>query len=82
MIDAKTKEEIIKKYIESTNGRTTLASSLVNPIRRRLNYSSISRRILGLDEWKHYCAECNMQWNDDEYEHTQEDCDVFFIQES
>jgi hypothetical protein len=44
------KSRIIKKYISSAAGRSTLAAAMIQPIRRSLDYQGIARRALVIDQ--------------------------------
>lgn len=45
---------IISKYISSAAGRAALASSMANPIHRSLDYQSISRQIISVQQLPKY----------------------------
>lgn len=44
------KEVIIAKIMESQEGRDALAASMVEPIRRHMDYAGIGRKLLMVDE--------------------------------
>lgn len=44
------RESIIESALETDEGRTALAQAMVEPIRRSLDYQSVGRRILAVDE--------------------------------
>jgi hypothetical protein len=83
MIDDKLKDAIISEYLNSTQGRSGLSRTLVNPIRRRLDYSSVMRKaFISEPVFKFNCKECGMGWNDDHYAHSMEDCATYLVHES
>ena len=49
MIDSSVREGILSRYLRTANGRARLAASMVNPLRQRLNYSSVARRAFSVD---------------------------------
>ena len=49
-VDPAVRDSIIESYLSSSDGRRRLAASMANPLRQRLNYSSIARRVLQIDE--------------------------------
>jgi hypothetical protein len=44
------KQKIISNYLNSHQGRLKLASSMINPIRRNLNYASLGRQIFSVQQ--------------------------------
>lgn len=44
MVDNQTKQEIISQYIRTAAGRHRLAASMIQPLRRRRDYSSVGRK--------------------------------------
>ena len=48
-VDTDVRESLVRKYLSTVAGRVQLAQSMVNPIRRRLDYNSFARRIFHVD---------------------------------
>jgi hypothetical protein len=48
-MDPQVRENIISQYLQSSTGRQRLAQSMIAPLRRSLDYSSIGRRTLLVD---------------------------------
>jgi hypothetical protein len=60
MISNEDKQEIIKKFIESPKGRSKLASSLIAPLRRSMDYTSIARKAFNVQPLPEItCPSCN-----------------------
>jgi hypothetical protein len=49
-IDNQTKQEIISKYIRTASGRQRLAASMIQPLRRRRDYSSVGRKAFYVEQ--------------------------------
>ena len=47
--DQTTRENILSRLLRTTSGRSRLAASMVNPLRQRLDYSSVARRTFAVD---------------------------------
>ena len=45
-----TLQGVIAKFIASSGGRSALAASMINPIRRNLDYQGIARRAFPVDQ--------------------------------
>jgi len=81
-IDDKLKGKLISEYLNSAS-RIKLAEAMVAPIRRKLDYTGIARKAFSHEPvFKYHCKECGMQWNEDDYIHSSEDCTVYSVQES
>ena len=49
IIPAAQRESLISQYLATFSGRAILAASMVNPLRERLDYQSVARRIFQVD---------------------------------
>lgn len=49
MIDNELKEQIISRFIKTASGRQRLAASMIQPLRRRRDYSSVGRKAFWVD---------------------------------
>lgn len=50
MLSVEQKHEIISKYIKSPSGRAKLAASMIQPLRKRRDYSSVIRRAFFVEQ--------------------------------
>jgi len=49
-VDAQTKSEIISKFIKTAAGRQRLAASMIQPLRRRRDYTSVGRKAFFVEQ--------------------------------
>lgn len=48
--DQEIREQIVAEYLKTSRGRARLAQSMIMPLRRRLDYTAFSRKILMVDQ--------------------------------
>jgi hypothetical protein len=48
-VNQTTRENILSRFLRTASGRSRLAASMVNPLRQRLDYSSVARRAFAVD---------------------------------
>lgn len=83
-IDPEVARRILDEYLKNPGGRARLGAAMAAPIRRNLDYQSVSRRTLVVDAFgpKHSCRDCGMGWDDDAHVHDDEECAVYRVHES
>ena len=50
MIDNQTKQDIISQHIRTAAGRQRLAASMIQPLRRRRDYTSVGRKAFYVEQ--------------------------------
>lgn len=50
LIDDSWKDRLIQKAVSSSKGRSSLASAMINPIRRSIDYQGVARRALVVEQ--------------------------------
>ena len=67
-------EKVLEKFLKNPEARTRLAMSVIAPIKTRLDYASIRRKIMSVDSMRFRCEKCGFTHTDDAYVHSDEEC--------
>jgi hypothetical protein len=65
---------LIKKALDFPEGRAMIGRSMIDPIRRRLDYASISRKALSVEQLGFFCEKCKFTHVDVAHVHSDEEC--------